>query len=103
MKLFGSPNLNHYKKLFGSPNLNHFSLDEDTRDDIPQVQIENELLIGSFSEAEIKKWFSNWNTIRRQVQMVFVTPLVLRELKVGHVIISICINLLVTLRMHLLG
>lgn len=46
----------YYKKLFGSPNLNHFSLDEDTRDDIPQVSnIENELLIGSFSEAEIKK------------------------------------------------
>jgi hypothetical protein len=29
-----------------------------------------------------------------------VTPLVLRELKLGHVIISICINLLDTPRMH---
>jgi hypothetical protein len=37
------------------------------------------------------------------VEVLDVTPLVLRELKLGHVIISICINLLVTLRMHLLG
>jgi hypothetical protein len=36
----------------------------------------------------------DWRGVHR------VTPLVLRELKLWHVIISICINLLVTPRMH---
>jgi hypothetical protein len=33
----------------------------------------------------------------------FVTPMVLRELKIWHVIISTCINLLDIPRMHSLG
>jgi hypothetical protein len=42
--------------LSGDPEPNHFSLDEDIQDDIPQVlAIENDLLIESFAESEVKK------------------------------------------------
>ena len=44
------------KKLFGEPEQNNFSLNEDAREDIPQVfQIENEFLYDEFSEKEIRE------------------------------------------------
>ena len=44
-----------YKHLFGEPETNHFSIEEDIRDDIPQVSaMENEVLTCHFSEEEIK-------------------------------------------------
>jgi hypothetical protein len=47
---------NYYKVLFGPPESNLFSLDENLKDDIPQVSdIENEIISGAFSEVEIKE------------------------------------------------
>jgi hypothetical protein len=44
-----------YKHLFGEPETNQFSIEEDIRDDIPQVSaMENEVLTCHFSEEEIK-------------------------------------------------
>ena len=46
----------YYKNLFGEPEQNDFSLNEDAREDIPQVfQIENEFLYDEFSEKEIRE------------------------------------------------
>ena len=40
----------------GAPENHHFSLDEENREDIPQVSdIENELLMEPFTEKEIKE------------------------------------------------
>ncbi|KAL6640723.1 hypothetical protein ACP70R_021846 [Stipagrostis hirtigluma subsp. patula] len=45
-----------YKKLFGPREGNEFSLDEDLREDIPQVtNVENEFLTKPFTEREIKE------------------------------------------------
>jgi hypothetical protein len=45
----------YYKDLFGPPERSSFTLDEDLRDDIIQVtQAENEELIKTFSEEEVK-------------------------------------------------
>ena len=46
----------YYKKLFGPPDNNFVSMDESLRDDIPQVSPqENELLVETFSETEVKQ------------------------------------------------
>lgn len=46
---------NYYKQLFGESQSNHFFLNEDIREDIPQVlERENEVLTAEFSEKEIK-------------------------------------------------
>ena len=46
----------YYKNLFGEPEHNDFSLNEDTREDIPQVsQLENKFLCDKFSEKEIRE------------------------------------------------
>ena len=46
----------YYKKLFGPPDNNFVSMDESLRDDIPQVSPqENELLVETFSESEVKE------------------------------------------------
>jgi hypothetical protein len=45
----------YYKKFFGPSKTNNFSLDETSRDDIPQVsEMENEELVKPFSEEEVK-------------------------------------------------
>jgi len=42
---------NYYKKLFGEPMHNYFSLQEERREDIPQIsQLDNEILCAPFSE-----------------------------------------------------
>jgi hypothetical protein len=47
---------NYYKVLFDPLESNLFSLDENLKDDIPQVlDLENEILSGAFSEVEIKE------------------------------------------------
>jgi len=46
----------YYKKLFGPPDNNFVSMDELLRDDIPHVSPqENELLVETFSESEVKE------------------------------------------------
>ena len=46
----------YYKGLFGPPDNNDFNLDETRIDDIPQVtDIENEILILEFTEAEVRE------------------------------------------------
>jgi hypothetical protein len=51
---------NYYKQLFGESQSNHFSLNEDIREDIPQVsERENELLTAEFFEEEIKGMFGS--------------------------------------------
>ena len=46
----------YYKKMFGPPDNNFVSMDESLRDDIPQVSPqENELLVETFSESEVKE------------------------------------------------
>jgi hypothetical protein len=48
--------IDYYKVLFGPPESNLFSLDENLKDDIPQVSnLENEILPCAFSEVEIKE------------------------------------------------
>ena len=47
---------NYYKNLFGEPVHNDFSLQEERREDIPQMShLENEILCALFSEQEVKK------------------------------------------------
>ena len=47
---------NYYKNLFGEPMHNDFSLQEERREDIPQIShLENEILCALFSEQEVKK------------------------------------------------
>ena len=46
----------HCKKFFGPPDNNFVSMDELLRDDIPHVSPqENELLVETFSESEVKE------------------------------------------------
>ena len=47
---------NYYKNLFREPMHNDFSLQEERREDIPQIShLENEILCAPFSEQEVKK------------------------------------------------
>jgi hypothetical protein len=47
---------NHYKRLFGASERNSFTMIESERDDIPQVtELENEILVSSFMEEEVKQ------------------------------------------------
>jgi hypothetical protein len=46
---------NYYKGLFGNSERNNFSMNESMRGDIPQItHIENDLLVGDFSEKEVR-------------------------------------------------
>jgi len=47
---------NYYKNLFGERMHNDFSLQEERRENIPQIShLENEILCALFSEQEVKK------------------------------------------------
>jgi hypothetical protein len=61
---------NYYKNLFGAPEDGNFSLDETRTEDIPQVSTENDSLIDEYSEEEVRKVISKWNTIKHQDPMV---------------------------------
>jgi hypothetical protein len=63
----------YYKKLFGDSQPNHFSLDEDIRDDIPQVSAtKNDLLIRKFCESEVKKAIFQMEYNKASVRMIFL-------------------------------
>ncbi len=62
----------YYKGLFGPPDDFDLQVYESKIDDIPQVsQLENEALTQEFTENEIKRQFSKWNTTRLRVLMDF--------------------------------
>jgi mannosylglycoprotein endo-beta-mannosidase len=63
---------NYYKGLFGSLDEGNFSMDQSRTDDIPQVSIEeNNFLNALYTEDEVKKAISKWNTTKPRVQMSF--------------------------------
>jgi hypothetical protein len=62
----------YYKSLFGTPQENSITLDEERRDDIPQVsEEENMVLMANFSEQEVKRRYYKWNIINHQAEMGF--------------------------------
>jgi hypothetical protein len=64
---------NYYKGMFGPYEESLLFLDETLTNDIPQVSIEeNGLLTAPYSEDEVQKAISKWNTIKHRVRMVFL-------------------------------
>jgi hypothetical protein len=62
----------YYKSLFRTPQENSITLDEERRDDIPQVsEEENMVLMANFSEQKVKKRYYKWNIINHQAEMGF--------------------------------
>jgi hypothetical protein len=83
----------YYKNLFGAPTMNNFSMIESEIDDIPQLSVEeNIILIADFSEKEVQDaitqmeknkapgpdgfpaefYQKNWDTIRSDLMAMFV-------------------------------
>jgi hypothetical protein len=58
----------YYKTLFGAPEEGNLFMDESQTEDIPQVSVEeNNFLTAEYSEEEVRKLFSRWNTTKHWV------------------------------------